>query len=146
MDDTGFTIPTDNIANAPSALGTAEGWARDRSYVQSDDGRLDRILDFVHDSLNKADSLEATLGGVLGDLMLFAYRQRQAIEEARDRAGNERLEHLDPATDQFLKITKQIITAAQLAHKMASSNPDPLLPDMTVAAQAEVPGSEESPV
>ena len=156
MDDSDTTgsIPTEN-SGVPAEAGSSNLSYRDHEVGsdqhddQHDDRHEDpclrRVADYIRDSLDKADAFEATLGAVNGQLMRLAYRQSQALEEALTQgpADSEQLEHLTPAVDQFLKVTKQIGSYSGLAIRLAKGK-EKASNLAAATVQAALPKSEES--
>ncbi len=78
--------------------------------------RLEKIREYLVDSLQQTDTLQANLGATSSDLMLMGYRLKEAIEIAFADASNPigRFEQLMPAVEGYLKVTRQIDRLAQL--------------------------------
>jgi hypothetical protein len=90
---------------------------------ESGDRRLERVRDYLHESLAKADALAANLGAATSDLMLYSYRLHEAIaaEMAEAPLSLEQLEHLRPAVDAYLRITRQIDRFAHLDLRLSAA-------------------------
>ena len=111
------------------------------------DVRLERILDYVNQSLAKLNPLEASLGALNADLMLMAYRLRQVLDDALQEgaAAFEELEELAPTIDQLLRILKQIERFSQLAIKLGNGNTNSNARKMAaILLPSEAPLSEDS--
>jgi hypothetical protein len=111
-------------AKADPALGHAVAASSEQNTVETPgnrganplDARRQRLLELVHETLAMKSPLEANLGIVSCDLMELAGAQKQRLTEAMAQQPKtlEDLDILSRAFDQFLRVTKQIETYAQL--------------------------------
>ena len=86
----------------------------------SPDLSLQRIHDYLRESLARVNAFAANLGAVNSGLMLIAYRIQKAIEAEMEPgpATLDELAYFMPAIDNLLKITKQIGSFSQLDMKL----------------------------
>lgn len=88
--------------------------------------RLKKIREYLVESLEQADALQANLGATSSDLMLMGFRLKEAIEEAMGDSSNPlgRFERLMPAIEGYLKVTRQIDRLAQLDRRLTDTRAD----------------------
>ena len=88
--------------------------------------RLQRMTDYLEESLAKSNPLEASLGGVIFDLLLMARRLMQEFNGFLNSRSDssEELELVQPSLDQYLRITKQIDRFTQLVVKLGAADKD----------------------
>jgi hypothetical protein len=86
--------------------------------------RLEKINEYLLESLQKVDALQANLGATSSDLMLMGFRLKQAIEQAMgdSMAPLGRFEELMPAIEGYLKVTRQIDRLAQLDRRLTGAH------------------------
>lgn len=84
------------------------------------DVRIERIMEYVDDSLKKDDALQAMVGAVCGDLMLMQYRMRQAIDETLQVPPDSltAIAEVMPAMNTFMKLGQQVGQFVQLNLKI----------------------------
>lgn len=90
---------------------------------EASDVRTRRLAEYMASSLTEDDPLAANLGAVNGDLMLLAYRMRQALDGLFDEPPEsvQELQAAMPGLEGYLKVTKQIDRFSQLAVKLAAA-------------------------
>jgi hypothetical protein len=88
-------------------------------------GRVERIEQYIEQSLAKPDPMEATLGVVTGDLMSMAHRIKRHIDELfeGDPEFVPELDLIAPEIDQYLRVSKQIERFALLTEKRYGRSP-----------------------
>lgn len=88
--------------------------------------RLAKIREYLIESLQQADALQANLGATSSDLMLMGFRLKEAIEEALAKSTDSlgRFERLMPAIEGYLKVTRQIDRFAQLDRRLTEARLD----------------------
>lgn len=84
------------------------------------DVRVERIMEYVDDSLKEEDALQAMVGAVCGDLMLMQYRMRQALDETlQDKPDSlTAIAEVMPAMNTFMKLGHQVGQFVQLNLKI----------------------------
>jgi hypothetical protein len=104
---------------------TAAGDRPDAGGEESDsnDVRVERILEHVDDSLQLEDALQATVGAAGGDLMLMQYRLRQVLEEMFQQTPDSltALAEVIPALNTFMKVSQQVDRFIQLSLKIKAA-------------------------
>jgi hypothetical protein len=87
------------------------------------DARVERILEYVDDSLKENDALQATIGAAGGDLMLMLYRVRQALDETLTETPNSltAIAEVMPAMNTYMKLSQQVGQYVQLSLKIKSA-------------------------
>jgi hypothetical protein len=115
MNDRENDLPGDELP--PETEGPFEG--RD-----SADARLERIADYIRESLAKTDGLAANLGATNGELMQLAVRlkERSADMLARDPDDEAPSDRWYPVFDLLLRLHRQIANYSQLAVKLRGLN------------------------
>ncbi|NQU21149.1 MAG: hypothetical protein HQ567_07685 [Candidatus Nealsonbacteria bacterium] len=85
--------------------------------------RLEKIREYLVESLEQGDALQANLGATSSDLMLMGFRLKEAIEKAMadSSAPLARFEQLMPAIEGYLKVTRQIDRLAQLDRRLTDA-------------------------
>src|SRR5687768_3005403 len=83
--------------------------------------RLGMIREFQSRALRRPDALSANLGLISGDLMLFALRIREAMEENLSGlpATPEGLRQFERQAETYLKFVRQIDRLAQIERQLA---------------------------
>lgn len=87
--------------------------------TDDDDVRLQRIIEYMRDSLANSDPLDANLGTVNADLFLMAHRLMQGMGDVLESRPDS-LEEFDLAhqsLDHYLRVTKQIDRFTQLIER-----------------------------
>lgn len=94
--------------------------AADSSSPGMVDARLQRIMEYLDEALNKKNPLEANLGAANSDLLLIGYRLKNTIDMALadPPEGLSQVEELMPAINTYLRIIKQIERLAQLDRRL----------------------------
>jgi hypothetical protein len=87
------------------------------------DARVERILEYVDDSLKENDALEATVGAAGGDLMLMQYRLRQLLDETLQGTPDSlsAIAEVMPALNTYMKLSQQVGQFVQLSLKIKSA-------------------------
>jgi hypothetical protein len=87
------------------------------------DGRVERILEHVDDSLRLDDPLQATVGAASGDLMLMQYRLRQVLDEVLQQTPDTltALAEVMPALNTYMKVSQQVDRFIQLSLKIQAA-------------------------
>lgn len=87
------------------------------------DARVERILEYVDDSLKENDALQATVGAAGGDLMLMLYRVRQALDETLAETPDSltSIAEVIPALNTYMKLNQQVGQFVQLSLKIKSA-------------------------
>jgi hypothetical protein len=82
--------------------------------------RLARIQEYLVESLQQLDALEANLGAAAADLMSLGCQLKVAIEESLAETPHalERFQRLQPAISEYLKVARQIDRYAQLDQRL----------------------------
>jgi hypothetical protein len=85
------------------------------------DVRLERIEQYIEESLAKANPLEAALGAVNGDLLLMEYRIKRELEDLSDGDPDfgTGLDKVAAIGDQYLRVIKQLERFTHLAVKVS---------------------------
>jgi hypothetical protein len=83
--------------------------------------RLERIEQYIEESLAKANPLEAALGAVNGDLLLMAHRIKQELDDLSegDSEFGPELDQVAAIVDQYLRVLKQLHSFTHLAAKVS---------------------------
>jgi hypothetical protein len=84
-----------------------------------DDVRLQRIIEYLQDSLADSDPLDANLGTVNADLFLMAHRLMQGMGDvlASRPDSLEEFDLVHQSLDHYLRVTKQIDRFTQLLER-----------------------------
>jgi hypothetical protein len=87
--------------------------------TDSDDVRLQRIIEYMRDSLADSDPLDANLGAVNADLFLMAHRLMQGMGDVLESRPDslEEFGLVHQSLDHYLRVTKQIDHFTQLIEK-----------------------------
>jgi len=87
------------------------------------EARLSRVYEYLTESLKKKDALEANVGSVNCGLMQIAIWLDEAIGQdiAIGPLDVDRLKHLSPAIETYLKVTRQIDRFAQIQIRATES-------------------------
>jgi hypothetical protein len=117
-------------AAGPAAVAETVCGDEDRPH----DPRYQRIVDYLNTALAIEDPLAANVAATNSDLMLMAYRLKQAIATAMEMtpAALEEFEKLMPAVDSFLRITRQVERFAKLNLQLAAPAKSPPADLLTV--------------
>lgn len=102
--------------DATSTAMAQETTPRELTAASTHEARLRRIRDYLNDSLNKNDPLEANVGAINSGLLRMALWLDETLENAMsDGTQNvDRLKRLLPAIEAQLKISRQVDRFAQI--------------------------------
>ncbi len=111
----GATVPQPEAVPEVSTVGASDLPQR----------RLEKIHEYLLESLDRPDSFRANLGAVSGDLLWMALKLKGAIEVALSDAASPlgNFERLAPAIDEYLKVVRQIDRLGHLDQLVAGSVP-----------------------
>jgi hypothetical protein len=111
MDDNEPLVPATDIPEAADGIN------------EPADARVERILEYVDDSLKEQDSLQATVGAAGGDLMLMQYRLRQLLDETLQGTPDSltAITEVMPAMNTYMKLSQQVGQYVQLSLKIKSA-------------------------
>ena len=92
--------------------------------------RLERIREYLVESLEQPNALRANVGAISSDLMLMGVRLKEAIDEGLADGSNPlgRFEQLMPAIEGYLKVIRQIDRLAQLDRHLSEAQAGPERP------------------
>jgi hypothetical protein len=110
--------------------------------------RLERIEQYIEESLAKANPLEAALGAVNGDLLLMEYRIKRDLEglSEGDPEFGPALDQVAAVVDQYLRVIKQLERFTHLATKMSGDSRSRGRVEVPSERREETPPSEESQI
>lgn len=106
-----------NESNPSSAAALADG-TRNGSTAVPHDERLALICAFQNQALQRADPLAANLAVLNADLLQFAYRLRQSMEESLTGSPADYAE-LAPLIELYLRCVRQVDRLAQIDQRLA---------------------------
>ena len=98
---------------------TEDSSQRPCGETDGDDVRLQRIIEYMRDSLADSDPLDANLGTVNADLFLMAHRLMQGMGDVLESRPDslEEFDLVHQSLDHYLRVTKQIDRFTQLIEK-----------------------------
>ncbi len=98
---------------------TEDSSQRPGGETDVDDVRLQRIIEYMRDSLADSDPLDANLGTVNADLFLMAHRLMQGMGDVLESRPDslEEFDLVHQSLDHYLRVTKQIDHFTQLIEK-----------------------------
>jgi hypothetical protein len=113
MEDRSTEVPGDELP-------PGRGEKIERMELGEGDARMERIADYLRESLAKSDSLEANLGVANAELFLMASRMMQELTDILNRDPDEAMgnEQFIQGFDRLLRLDKQIDRFSHLLVKL----------------------------